>query len=83
MNRIDIDTTLKEIRKKFPDIEAFLRKIDYRSIAKAMASFADSGKMTFGNLARASGLTELEIGLLIAELNDKLPTLSSSAPAEP
>jgi len=82
MKRIDIETPLKEIRKRFPDIEGFLRKIGHPSVAKAMASFANSEKMTFGNLARASGLTELEIGLLIEELNDKLPSLSSSAPAE-
>jgi hypothetical protein len=48
-----------------------------------MASFADSDKMTFGNLSRASGLTELEIGLLLESLNEKLSSYSSSAPVEP
>ncbi len=43
MKRINIDTPLKEIRKRFPDIEAFLRKNDHPSVAKAMASFKKAG----------------------------------------
>jgi len=66
------DTTLQDLRAHFSDLEKTLRLIGYGSLGKLMATLPNSGCMTIGCLARAAGLTELEIGIIVADLNEKL-----------
>lgn len=69
---INKETTLKDLRVHFSDLEKTLRLIGYGSLGKLMATLPNSGSMTIGCLARAAGLTELEIGIIVANLNENL-----------
>ncbi len=64
--------SLKELKKVFPDIEELLRKIGYSPVTKMMVSMSRSDNIPLSNIARATGLTEIEIGLLVEELNKRL-----------
>jgi len=63
---------LQDLKVYFSDLEKILRLIGYGSLGKLMATLPNSGSMTIGCLARAAGLTELEIGIIVADLNEKL-----------
>jgi len=76
-NQIGVDTPISEVRAILPEFEGLLKKIDYPSVAKTLALLPGGGSMTFAHLARAAGLTELEIRLLIEELNDRIVDPSS------
>ena len=67
------NTLLKEARKLFPELEQLLLKIGYAPITRMIMSMSKPDSLTISNIARASGLTEIEIGLLVEELNDRLP----------
>ena len=71
-NLVGVDTSISELRAILPGIEALLKQVGYPSVARILASLPNAGSMTFANLARAAGLTELEIRLLIEDLNDRI-----------
>jgi len=69
---INADISLKQARKLFPDFEKLLTKIGYAPIVSMINSMSNPNSISLSNLARAAGLTEIEIDLLVEELNDRL-----------
>ena len=69
---ISANTSLKQLKKAFPDIEGLLRKIGYAPVTRMMTSMSSPDNIPLSNIARAAGLTEIEIALLVEELNERL-----------
>ena len=70
--RLREDTQIKEARKAFPDFDKLLLRIGYAPMTRMLMSMSKPDNLTISTVARASGLTEIEIGLLLKELNDRL-----------
>jgi len=69
---INADIPLKQIKKLFPDLDKLLKKIGYAPIVSMIGSMSDPSNISLSNIARAAGLTEIEIVLITEELNDSL-----------
>jgi len=69
---IEADIPLKQVKKLFPDLEKLLTKIGYAPIVSMIGSMSNPNNISLNNIARAAGLTEIEIDLLAEELNDRL-----------
>ncbi len=66
------NTSIKQLRKIFPDIEEALIKAGYAPVTKMLTVMAKPDRLTLSNVARAAGLTEVEISLMIEVLNERL-----------
>lgn len=62
---------IRQLRKIFPDLEGVLLKIGRSEISKIISQMPKSGNYALGNAARAAGLTEIEIDLLVDDLNER------------
>ncbi len=67
-----MNTSLKQIKKTFPDLEKLLAKIGYAPVTSIITAMSNPNNLTLSNIARAAGLTEIEIELLVEELNERL-----------
>ncbi len=66
------NTSIRQLKKVFPDIEEALTRAGYAPVTKMLTVMAKPGKLTLSNVARAAGLTEVEISLMIEVLNERL-----------
>jgi hypothetical protein len=69
---INADTSLRQLKRAFPDIGGLLRTIGYAPITRMIISMSSPDSIPLSNIARAAGLTEIEIDLLVEELNERL-----------
>ena len=65
------DISIKQLKKIFPELDELLLKIGRSEIVKVISSMPKSGNYALGNASRVAGLTEIEIGLLVDELNER------------
>jgi hypothetical protein len=63
--------SVRQLKRAFPDLEALFLKIGRSEIARAINSMPKTVNSSLGIISRVAGLTEIEINLLVAELNER------------
>jgi hypothetical protein len=67
---IKANISVKQLKRMMPNLETNLMKIGHSEVAKAIASMPKNVAYSLCNISRVAGLTEIEIGLLVGELNE-------------
>ena len=77
-SNVTLNTSLRQLRRAFPDLEEMLMKIGYAPVTGIITAMSNPSNLTLSNIARAAGLTEIEIVLLVEDLNERLTWKSSN-----